>query len=231
MSKLIHSLFVILAIAATGLVASAATVNVAIDTTPLVGHPAGPFSLLLLLVDGEGIGDGNNTVTMSGISFGSGTALGGPVLLGGAGGSLETGVTLIDTSLLSLFAEPFAPGAMLSFALDFTTADDAGGIPDRLTISILDNSGVPIPTLAPIGDFLLGADITSSGPVIQAFGSDPTRALAIGGPVRIVTPEISSIPEPGTFSIVGVCLAVIFAWLRNPGQGERDSAPLRPPAA
>lgn len=57
--------------------ASAALIsNISLNTAPLVGHPAGPFSIFLVFTDGDGIGDGNNTVTISNVTFGGGSALG-----------------------------------------------------------------------------------------------------------------------------------------------------------
>lgn len=107
--------------------------NVSLDTAPLVGHTAGPFYVELSFTDGSGVDDANNTITVSNISFGGGSALGSALGVGGASGSLESGVTIIDNTFLSLFYEQFAPGLQLSFSLDLTTNDDAGGIPDRFS--------------------------------------------------------------------------------------------------
>ena len=35
--------------------------TIEVDTAPLIGHPAGPFSLEFQLNDGSGTSDGNNT--------------------------------------------------------------------------------------------------------------------------------------------------------------------------
>jgi hypothetical protein len=188
--------------------------NLTFDTAPLVGHPAGPFYLEFAFTDGSGYGDGNNTVTASDFDFGGGSALGGPLVFGGASGSLETGVSITDTSFLSLFYEQFAPGLQLSFTLDLTSNDDADGIPDGLTMYILDNSGNPLPTLAPGGgDYFLTAALGSSGAVFNVYGSDPSQApSAGGGPVSIsapsVTPE-SSVPETSTIYLLGSVIVVI----------------------
>src|SRR2546425_6927155 len=112
--------------------------NVQLDTASLVGHPAGPFSLELGFTDGSGVNDANNTVTISNINFGGGSALGSPVAFGGANGSLETVVTITDSSSLSFLIEQFAPGLQLRFSLALTSNDDTGEIPDRLVLFILD---------------------------------------------------------------------------------------------
>jgi len=192
--------------------------DVTLDTAPLVGHPAGPFYVELAFTDGSGIGDGNNTATLSDFDFGGGSALGGPFVFGGASGSLETGVSITDTSFLSLFGEQFAPGLHLSFSLDLTSNDDADGIPDRLTLYILDSSGVPLPTLAPAGDYFLGVDLGSAGPVFDVWGSDPSQAPSAGGnPVSIPAPTVtpvSSVPEPSTIYLLGSVLVAV-ALLKN----------------
>lgn len=180
--------------------------NVALNTAPLIGHPGGPFSVQLTLTDGSGVADANNTLMLSNIQFGGGSALGAPILFGGASGSLGTGVRITDSSLDSLFSQKFAPGLQLSFSLDLTSNDDAGGTLDRFTFFVLDSSGVPLPTLAPFGDYFFGADLGSTGPIFDAWGSDPSRAPSTGNPVSIPPPTItavSSVPEPSTISLLG----------------------------
>jgi hypothetical protein len=185
--------------------------SVTLDTTPLVGHPSGPFYVELAFTDGSGVDDANNTVTLSNFNLGGGSALGGPLVFGGASGSLETEVSIVDNSFLSLFSEQFAPGLQLSFSLGLTLNDDAGGTPDRFTFFILDNSGVALPTLAPAGDYFFGADIHSTGPIFDAWGSDPSRAPTVGDPLSISAPTVTvanSVPEPSTIYLLVVALAL-----------------------
>ena len=73
--------------------------NVTLNTVPLVGHPAGPFYIELAFTDGGGVNDANNTVSLSNFNFGGGSALGSPLVLGGASGSLETGISIVDKRL------------------------------------------------------------------------------------------------------------------------------------
>ena len=185
--------------------------TITIDTTPLLGHPAGPFWVYFAFTDGSGVNDANNSVTISNVSFGGGSSLGGTIVFGGASGSLGTGVTLTDTSFFSFFGEAFAPGLQLSFNLDLTSNDDAGGVPDRFTFFILDSSGVPLPTLSPAGDYFLGADLTSSGAAFDFWGSDPNRSLSTGDPVSIGAPSVtSSVPEPSTVLLLAASLALLL---------------------
>lgn len=169
---------------------ASADVTVTLNTSALVDHPAGPFSFYVALTDGSGVGDGNNSVTLTNISFGGGSALGSTLAFGGATGSLETKVTITDTSFFGFFTEQFAPGLQLSFSLHSTMNDEAGAIPDRFTFFILDSSGVPVPTLAPYADYFLGVDVHSTGLVFDAWGSDASRSPSVGSPVSIPAPTL-----------------------------------------
>jgi hypothetical protein len=199
--------------------AVADTYEVTLDTSSLVGHPAGPFYVYGTFTDGTGIGDANNTVTMRDFIFGGGSALGSPIVFGGASGSLEAGVTITDSSFFSFVVEQFAPGLQLSFRLDLTLNDDSGGIPDRFSVSLLDSSGVPLPTLAPSGDYFIGADIYSTGPIFDAYGSDLSRAPTVGNAVSIPPPTItpvSSVPEPSAIYLLsGAVAMMVFRRPRN----------------
>src|ERR1035438_3197113 len=48
-------------------------VTVTIDTSALGGSSSGPFTLDFQFVDGNGTGDGNNSVTLSNFSLGGGS--------------------------------------------------------------------------------------------------------------------------------------------------------------
>jgi hypothetical protein len=161
------------------------TYKVKVNTASLIGHPAGPFSILFALTDGSGLGDGNNTVTIRDIDLGKGGASGNAVLFGGASGSLKKGVTLRDTSTLTLFSETFSPGNTLQFTVSLTMAADQGGVPDGFSFYILDSFGVPIPTLSPGADFLFSVDLSLSSPSAETFGADPSRSPSSGNPIAI----------------------------------------------
>ena len=210
MLKKLNNVARLLALAVAAQAASADVIdNVAFDTTSLVGHPAGPFYVEVALTDGDGFGDANNTATLSNFNFGGGSALGSPIVVGGASGNFGTGISITDSSFLSLFIGEFAPGLQLSFSLDLTTNDDLGGIPDGLTFFLLDNSGVPLPTLAPIGDYFFSVAI-GSNPAFTEYASDPSRPPSVGPPVSIPAPTItSSTPEPSTVYLLGGALLIL----------------------
>jgi hypothetical protein len=175
--------------------------NISMNTGPLIGHPAGPFSLGLELADGSGTGDGNNAVFLSDFAFGAGGPSGSPVIFGSAGWDLSSSVVLTDATPFSTFVQSFASGSTLSFVLDITTNVDSGGTPDEFIMSILDNTFTPIPTTAsssPLNPFLV-IDIDSSNPTVQTFSSDATQFPAGGGgPISIGPPTVSTVPEPST---------------------------------
>lgn len=179
-------------------------VNVRLDTAPLVGHGAAPFWLDLQLTNGDGTP--NNTTTLTNFDLGGGSASGSPTLVGGATGSLASAVTLTDSAFLNAFTQGLVPGSVLSFDLLLTTNAAEGGSPDRFSLALLDRTGSELPTLG-VGNVFLAVDITSTGPLVQTSGSDPTRPPVGGGaPIQISAPQVEVIPEPETGALLVGCL-------------------------
>jgi hypothetical protein len=174
--------------------------RIAVNTAPLVGHPAGPFFVDFDLTDGSGTNDANNTALISNFAFGGGGPVGAPTLSGEASGNLSTAVRLNDSHFLNEFIQEFTPGDTLTFDVGLTTNVDAGPTPDEFSFKILDCTQVEIPTTG-LGDKLLLVDINSS-PIIETFASDPSRAPACGG--GPFTPQVvpSVTPEPGTLAFL-----------------------------
>ena len=185
--------------------------TVSINTSALVGHPAGPFSLDFQLNDGSGTNDANNTTILSNFTFGvGGSASGSPMLTGGATGDLATQVMLTDSSFLNEFTQGFTPGNSLMFNVMQTTNVDGGSTPDQFTLAIFDNVGAQLPTLS-FFDVFVEVDINSPLPDVQSFASDTGRTPAAGGdainiPQPQITPLGGAIPEPGTLALLGFAL-------------------------
>jgi hypothetical protein len=200
-----------LGVVAAGAVCHAAILyQVTLDTSPLIGHAAGPFSIDFQFNDGEGIGDANNTVTLSNFQFGGGGSVGSPLLSGGASGSVSGTVTLIDSSFFNAFTQQFTPGSALGFLLGLTTTVDPSGTPDQFSFAILDSTGFELPTLG-LFDIFLVIEIDSAQPLAQAFASDPSRAPnAGGGPINLGAPVVTEIPEPTSWALaaLGILAAV-----------------------
>ncbi len=174
------------------------TFAVTLNTSGLVGNVNGPFSLAFVFTDGSGLGDANNTILLSGFTFGGGSAgaIDPSLSGGGESGSLSTGVSLTDSSFFNAFVSAFTPGSALSFTLAMTTNVDAGGTPDQFSFSILDSSGFTINTQDPTGaNSLLTVNIDSASPTIQTFASDFTPA-----------PTAAVVPEPATLLLLGTGL-------------------------
>ncbi len=187
--------------------------HIRMDTSPLVGHAAGPFALNFQFTDGSGNtpGDANNTVRLFNFAFGGGSGAGTPTAMGGVTGNLASSVTLTDTGLLNDFAQEFTPGSVLDFDLTLTNRADASGTPDEFTFAILDSSGTELPTLglANVGsDVFLLTDLTGDPLNLQAFASDDTQSPAGGGtPLTIAAPTIAAVPEPGNIALLASLMA------------------------
>ena len=77
--------------------------DISMNTAPLIGHPAGPFSLEFQLNDGSGTGDENNTAVLSNLTFGGGAPVGAPSLIGGATGDAGSSITITESSFFNQF--------------------------------------------------------------------------------------------------------------------------------
>ncbi len=174
------------------------------DTSSL---PTGQLNINFQFIDGSGIGDSNNTVTISG--FSGGTLVGVPTSTGGASGDLSGVVTLTDNDFFNEFVQQFTPsGSMLSLNLLFTSNVDAGGTPDEFTFAILDSSFREVQTTDPLGtNVLLRVDLSSGNPIVQTF--------ALGAP--------TAIPEPTTMLLLSTGLAGVGAVVRKRCKASRGT--------
>lgn len=195
------------------------TYNITFDTSALQGQPAAPYSLDFQFADGSGLGDGNNTVTLSDFQFGGGSATGTANVFGGALGDLLGGVTFTDSAFFSELFQTFTPGSSLTFMLTLSNNADAPA-PDQFSFALLDNLLNNVPTQGP-GDVLLIADITSTGPIIQTFAP---ITVTQGGTTSLLAqaPQASQVPEPKTFLLIGtglIALALVRWNSRRIGAG------------
>jgi hypothetical protein len=178
--------------------------NVNLDTTPLVGNAAGPFSLDFQLISG-GWG-ATNTATLSHFNFGGGSDSGSPTLIGDASGDLSGAVTLTDSTFFNEFFQPFIAGHSLSFDVNLTTQVASGPTPDAFSLAILDSAGAEIPTTS-FSDALMLIDINSLNPAIQTFAGDSS----VPGGIALSAPTITSVPSaPGTVPEPGTLLLVLM---------------------
>jgi hypothetical protein len=212
------------ALIAAGLLYLAATTchadfifTVTVDTAPLIGHPAGPFSLEFQLNDGSGTNDGNNTALLSDFDFHGGNPVGPPTLIGGASGDLGSNIVLADNDFLNEFFQEFTPGPLLTFTVDLSLNVDAGPQPDEFTFAILDCTLIEIPTLGP-ADSLVLVDVTGN-PVVQTFAGNPSRPTGCGGePVFIPAPTLD---EPPSLPLAFAALFALAPAIRRPSRSSR----------
>jgi hypothetical protein len=193
--------------------------RVEIDTRPLIDHAAAPFFFAIALTDGDGVGGGNNEVTISQVALNGGLALGGGSAVGGVDGSLSTSVRLRDSEFGAFYFEAFRPGNALSFLLQFTTNANVGDVPDRLSFALLDSAGIPLPTTAPFGDYLFAIDLVADHLAVETFGGDPSRRPTVGDPIALDAPTLSPVPEPATLSLfaTGLVALALRRWRRRDG--------------
>ena len=138
------------------------------DTTPLLGHPAGPFSLNFQFNDGSFPNDANNSANLTLFDLGGGSLVGLGLLTGGVAGDLSSSVLFQDSSFLNMYTQGFNVGSALSFGIDMTTFLDSGDTPDQFSFAILDNTGTEIPTTA-LG--ILGSDVLVSIDIVPSLAS------------------------------------------------------------
>lgn len=215
-------------------VASGATIivyHLTLNTSSLKANPtvnaAAPFYLDFQFNDGQGTGDGNNTVTASNFTYGAGgSASGTPILSGGASGSLSAGVTLTDSGFYNDFTHGFTPGDLLSFdiTLSMPTAD-VGGAPDLFTFAILHSGDVgnqgllPIPTTDP-GYQLLTIALDPSSPLVSTFAVVPHASNPETPPgIAAFQANVVVVPEPNV-AFFGLALLAFTGGVRRLGRGN-----------
>jgi hypothetical protein len=192
---------------------------VTLDTAPLIGNASGPFTLDFQFIEGDGLGDSNNSITLSDFAFGGGSVS--TPASSSTGGITVTNspfvVTLVDSSFFQDVEFAFTPGSALSFQFDATSNVDTVA-PDTFTFAILDNTLTEIPTTNPNGfDTFLEVDLPTvgSGTQIISSGTDLTQtAIDISAP-DVEPGSASSTPEPSSVCLAGAAFAMAFFGWRS----------------
>jgi hypothetical protein len=193
----------LLLLGSTTAMAGLVTQEFSVNTSGLVG--LGQFTLFFQMVDGSGVGNSDNTVSLTNFNFDGGSATAGTVMeFGGGTGDMSSGVTLTNSnSLLNFVSQSFTPGPELMFLATFTNNLDSP-FPDQFTTSLIDPNGNGVPTLDPTGnDTLITVTLTGTvqpgpdgnAPPVGLFGTDPSQT-------SLVVPAPSVVPEPGSLILM-----------------------------
>jgi len=179
--------------------AAAATINfnIVVNTGPLIGNPAGPFYL-----DFQLIGAGPNSLFINAFDFGGGAAVGAPTLIGNAGGTLGSAVTLNDSgSFFNEFYQAFTPGSQLRFSV--TTSTNLTPTPDAFSFSILDGNLFNIPTTG-LGDSLVFLTLNPSN---NLRSIQTARGVNLPGGPAFADVNAQVVPEPVSLLLLATGLA------------------------
>lgn len=168
---------------------------VSVDTSTLPSSQ-GPYQLYLNLLDGNGTGDANNTVTLD--TF---------VCTGISLSGCPSGVySLTDSSFSTVTTFGFTAGGGVAFRVALTGNLDALA-PDSFQLSILDGSVNPLPTTDPSGsDAVLFAQFDQSSPILLGYGSPNGGAITLSPPVITIEP----VPEPAYGLPVSLVLCMML---------------------
>ena len=173
--------------------------NVSLNTAPVSGST---FTLLFQFTDGSGTSDGNNTILVDNLTFGTaGSAAGVATLNGGASGDVTNGFAMTDADFSNTVEQQFVAGSTLAFTVQLSENPEQPA-PDEFAFSI-EQIGT-----ADVGGAFVVIDVGSS-PVTFAASGNGNAADNIGNPT--VT---SPVPEPSTIVLLGFGISVAFARCR-----------------
>jgi hypothetical protein len=169
---------------------------VSINTQTL--PPAGaPYKLYINLIDGNGTGDANNTVTLKRFAC-TGVSLPG----------CPSGAYSLTDSMFSVSRTfPFVAGGGLAFTVALTGNQDANLVPDSFQLSILEGSNAPLATTDPSGsDAVLFAQFDQAHPILHGYGSPEGASITFSAPLITA----ASVPEPELALAVSLALCLVL---------------------
>jgi hypothetical protein len=184
--------------------------EIGVLTVPTSGLTGSGYAVDFQFIDGDGAGDGNNTVTLTDFSFGGGS-FGAPSITNGVTvGSSPFSITMTDSSFFNDVQFAFTPGTSLSFRIDSTENPDTVA-PDTFTVAILQD-GNEIQTTNPNGfDSVFELDLPAPGSGLTEIES----GSAPGSPVTIGTPALAAVPEPSSAELMAIVGAIAMVQIRR----------------
>ena len=160
--------------------------------------------LHFVLIDGDGTGDANNSVTLNQFNFGP---------------FMGSGLAISDTAFWQEEVAGFiGPMTTITFRASMTLNADSGGTPDLLSFYMALADGTVIPTLgSPSGIELLTVD-SNYGPLgvgsgLSTYASNadlyPNLSLPLPTITFIDNQPPSDVPETSTWLLLGAGLAAL----------------------
>jgi hypothetical protein len=172
------------------------TVAVSVNTIPLQGI-SGDF--VIDFFGGSPLE--NNLVTVT--DFATDSVLSAATMSGSVTGSLVPGpLTLSDVDFFNEWSQAVTFGTSISFDLSISTNSTPGGIPDSLSVFLLNASRNPFATSDPTGaDSLFTIEINSQSPGASVFSSSfETTTVS----------QIQAVPEPFGGFLAGFTLLAVL---------------------
>ena len=194
--------FIAFALGICSVASANATYNITLNTAPLIGNAAGPFS-----IDFQLIGNLGTIALMDGFDFGIGNPAGTANCNGFCSGDLTGSVQLTadPSGFYNEFYQAFAPGASLSFTLHLSNVT-VDVTPDEFSFAILDQNLDEIPMLTGNGSFVT-IDLTDpDSPSVSTYENDPGSGIGSLGTVTVTQVGSSATPEPSTLGLIGLSL-------------------------
>jgi hypothetical protein len=214
-TKYFATLIAVLTLAAIGAPAKAdggtSSFEVSLQTSSLSGDQLIAFGLV------NGGGGATNNVTLSGFTFGGGSAVppGNYVGTTGVSGDLSSTIAMTDSITVNggtaLFYEDFDPGSALSFI--FTTTNSAvGSTPDAFSMSICSTSFVCYSNDAETGAMLV-LNLTGQTLSPASFTLNGASDQGLSAPVVTISNGSVPAPEPDALMLLlsGLTAAVLFS--------------------
>jgi len=199
--------------------AASALFDVTMDTSALNGTPA---SLVFDFIDGDSLV--NNSVTISDFAGDGVYDPTAAMTFGDVTGALNTSAVLGDSSGFSELLQPIVLGDALSFMLALSDQFSGVDLPDRLTLFLLDQSGLfPLyATSDPSGsDAVLAIDL--GGGTARAVVYPPT------GPGGAIVEANAAVPEPPIWALWLIGALIGKRFLRKPPPRSCNLLPHRAP--